>query len=74
MSVTLSVRVPTKLKEEIEKYKIKVSETVRKFLEAEVKRRKRKQLERYADELGESFSGLPRKEVVESIREMRRQR
>lgn len=74
MSVTLSIRVPKRLKEEIEKYKIKVSDIVRKFLDEEVKRRKRRQLERYGDELGEFFSRLSREEIVESIRDTRRQR
>jgi len=31
MSTAISIRVPKKLKEEIERYKIKVSELVRKF-------------------------------------------
>ena len=73
MSTTISVRVPKKLKEEIERYKIKVSELVRKFLEEEVRKRKRRELENNAEELGEFFSKLSREEVVRRIREMRRE-
>ena len=74
MSATISVRVPKKLKEEIERYKIKVSELVRKFLEEEVRKRKRRELENNAEELGEFFSKLSREEVVRRIREMRREK
>ena len=73
MSATISVRVPKKLKEEIERYKIKVSELVRKFLEEEIRKRKRRELENYAEELGEFFSKLSREEVVRRIRETRRE-
>ena len=64
---------PKKLKEEIERYKIKVSELVRKFLEEEVRKRKRRELENNAEELGEFFSKLSREEVVRRIRETRRE-
>ena len=60
-----SIRVPKKLKEEIERYKIKVSELVRKFLEEEIRKRKRRELENNAEELGEFFSKLSREEIVE---------
>ena len=73
MSATISVRVPKKLKEEIERYKIKVSKLVRKFLEEEVRKRKRRELENNAEELGEFFSKLSREEVVRRIRETRRE-
>ena len=73
MSATISVRVPKKLKEEIERYKIKVSELVRKFLEEEVRKRKRRELENNAEERGEFFSKLSREEVVRRIRETRRE-
>ena len=53
MSTAISIRVPKKLKEEIERYKIKVSELVRTFLEEEI--RKRRELENNAKNL-ESFS------------------
>jgi len=70
-SVTITVRIPKELKEELSRYGIKVSSVVRKALEEEVRRRKLIELRRAAGELGELFSKIPEREIVRSIREMR---
>ncbi len=70
-SVTITVRIPRKLKQELSKYGIKVSSVVRRALEEEVRRRKIIELRRAARELGELFSKIPEEEIVRSIRKMR---
>jgi len=67
----ITVRVPRKLKEELAKYGINVSEVIRRSLEEEVKKRKREELKAVASELGKLFSRIPDEEMVRSIRETR---
>jgi len=68
---TITVRVPRKLKEELAKYGVNVSEILRRALEEEVRKRKREELKAAAAELGEFFSRIPDEEIVKSIRETR---
>ena len=71
---TVTVRVSRKLKEELAKYGINVSDVLRRALEEEVKRRRREELKAIASDLGEFFSKIPDEEIVKSIREMRGKR
>jgi len=68
---TITVRVPRKLKEELAKYRVNVSEVLRRALEEEVRKRRREELKAAAAELGEFFSRIPDEEIVKSIRETR---
>lgn len=73
-SVTITVRVPRRLKEELSTYGIEVSKVVRHALEEEIRRRRLKELERIAGELGELFAKVPEEEIIKGIRETRRSR
>mgnify|MGYP000105982908 CR=1 FL=1 len=73
-SVNITVRIPRKLKEELRKYRIKISEVVRRALEKEVERRKMEELRRIARELGDFLSRMSEEEIVKSIKEFRRSR
>jgi len=73
-SVNITVRIPRKLKEELRKYGIKISEVVRRALEKEVERRKMEELRRIAGELGDFLSRMSEEEIVKSIKEFRRSR
>lgn len=71
-SVNISVRIPRRLKEELSKYGVKVSEVVRRALEEEVERRI-ETARRAAEELGDLFSKVSEEEIVRSIKEDRAQ-
>ena len=71
MGSTISVRIPTGLKDDLKRYGIKISEVTRKALEEEVRRREREELQRIAEELGEFLEKIPRERIVEGIREDR---
>ena len=74
-TTTVSARIPEELKRELEEQGIDVSETVRRALEAEVRRRKRDTLKRTADELNEHAGGaLSRDDLVTAVRDSRRDR
>lgn len=72
--VTITVRISSKLKEELAKYGVNLSEVVRKALEDEARRRRREELKAAATQLGEFFAKIPDEEIVKSIREMREKR
>ena len=71
MGPIISARVPQKLKDNLKKYGIEVSEITRKALEEEVKRREREELQGMAEELGEFLEKIPRERIVKGIREDR---
>ena len=73
-SVNITVRIPRRLKEELKKYGIKVSEVVRRALEEEVEKKKIEELRNIAEELGNFFSKIREEEIVSSIKEARRSR
>jgi hypothetical protein len=70
-NVTISVRIPKEVREELGRYKVKISEVVRRALEEEIRRRRREELERVAEELGDLLAKIPDERIVKSIREMR---
>ena len=55
MSVTISVRIPKELKEEIKKYGINISHVMRKALEEELGKKKIEEAKEAAKRLGEFF-------------------
>lgn len=73
-SVTVSVRVPKRLKEELSRYGVEVSRVVREALEEEVRRRRLEEFGEIAGELGELFAKVPEGEIVRGVRETRRSR
>lgn len=73
-NVNITVRISKRLKEELKKYGIRVSEVVRRALEEEVEKRRVEELENAAEKLGEFFSKIGEEEVVKSIKEARRSR
>lgn len=70
-SVTITVRIPESMKKEIRKYKVNVSEVVRRALEEEIERRRLEELGAVAKDLAEFFSKIPTEEIVRGIREDR---
>jgi len=72
MSAIISVRVPRWLKEKCKELGINISETVRKALEEEVRKREEELLCEAADKIGEVFSKLSSQQLIELIKEDRR--
>ena len=74
MSITITVRIPRELKEKVNRYRIKVSEVVRKALEREVEERTRKLLYEKAERASRIISKVRSEEWVKAIREGREAR
>lgn len=73
-NITITVRIPKEVKNDIQRYKIKISKVVRKALEEEIKRRKLEELKEAADRLGELLAQIPDEEIVKTIKETRKLR
>ena len=69
--VTVSAKIPRRLKELLIKYGIKPGPIIRRALEEEVKKRMLEELEKKSRELSKEFSHISDEEVVELIREDR---
>ncbi|MBS7606511.1 MAG: hypothetical protein QW502_01140 [Candidatus Bathyarchaeia archaeon] len=69
--VTVSAKVPKRLKELLDRYNIKPGSIIRRALEEEVKRRMLEELEELSRELSRELSHIPDEEVVRMIREDR---
>ncbi|RSN72341.1 MAG: hypothetical protein DSO07_00865 [Thermoproteota archaeon] len=74
MSVTVTVRIPKELKEEAKRHGINISHVLRRALEEELRRRKMEEVEEAAKRVGELFSRIPEEEIVNWIREARKER
>ncbi|WP_288007531.1 type II toxin-antitoxin system CcdA family antitoxin [Thermofilum sp.] len=74
MSVTVSVRIPKRLRDEAKRYGINISEVARRALKEEVKKRQLEEVAMAARRLGEIFSKFSPGETVEWLREARRER
>jgi polyhydroxyalkanoate synthesis regulator phasin len=72
--VTVSAKIPRKLKELLDKYGVKPGPVVRKALEEEVRRRALSSIEERAKGLSERVSKIPDEEVAELIRRDREKR
>ena len=66
------MRVPKWLKDKCKELGVNISETVRKALEEEVRKREEELLCKAADEVGEALSKLSPQQLVELIKEDRR--
>ncbi|MEM3479261.1 MAG: hypothetical protein QW702_02515 [Candidatus Bathyarchaeia archaeon] len=69
--VTVSAKIPRRLKELLDRYNIKSGSIIRRALEEEVKRRVLEELEELSRELSKELSQIPDEEIVELIREDR---
>jgi len=69
--VTVSAKVPRRLKELLDRYNIKPGSIIRRALEEEVKRRMLEELERLSREFSRELSHIPDEEIVKVIREDR---
>lgn len=72
--VTVSAKIPRKLKELLDKYGIKPSPIIRRALEEEVKNRIFSEIEEKAKELSKRVSHISDEEIVRIIREDRERR
>jgi len=72
--VTVSAKIPRRLKELLIKYGIKPGPIIRRALEEEVKKRMLEELEKKSRELSKELSHVSDEEVVELIREDRESR
>ncbi len=69
--VTVSAKIPKKLKELLDRYGVRPGPIIRKALEEEVKKRVLEELEILSEELSKELSQISDEEVVELIREDR---
>ena len=69
--VTVSAKIPRRLKELLDKYGIKPGPIIRRALEEEVKRRMLGEIEEMARELSRRVSHIPDEEIARIIREDR---
>jgi len=69
--VTISVKVRRELKEEAERFGIKISEVLRRALEEEVKKRKLEELKKKLEKVSEAFDKIDVERFVRHIREDR---
>ncbi len=74
MSAVIGVRVPKKLKEELEKLEINYSEEIRKFLEGLVRRKRAERIMTRLRELERSIGRVEGNLSVELVREDREDR
>lgn len=72
--VTVSAKIPRKLKELLDKYGIKPGPIIRKALEEEVKKRILSEIEEKVKELSKKVSHISDDEIVRIIREDRERR
>ena len=72
--VTVSAKIPRRLKELLDRYGIKPGPVIRRALEEEVKRRVLSELEEKAIKLSERLSHISDEEVASIIREDRERR
>jgi len=69
--VTVSAKLPRRLKELLDRYHMKPGPIIRKALEDEVKRRLLREVEEEARKLSQHVSHIPDEEIVKLIREDR---
>ncbi len=70
----MTARIPKELKEALSRYGVNVSEVVRRALEEEARCRRRQELKGAAEDLGGFFADIPKKELVQGVRETREAR
>lgn len=71
---TVSVKVPTEIKEKMKQLGIKPSKLLRKAIEEEIRRKQVKKIKEEIQDLKATFDKIPIETVVRSIREDRERR
>ncbi len=71
MSVVISIRIPKRLKEDLEKLGINYSETIRNLLEEVVRREKARRLRESMEEVSKKFKPIDGDLATQFIREDR---
>jgi len=71
---TVSAKIPPDMSRKIKEYRINVSETIRKALDEEIKRRKAAEIEAGLEGMKDTLAKISIDEVVQMIREDRDQR
>ena len=69
--VTVSAKIPRKLKELLDKYHVKPGPVIRRALEEEVKRAMLREIEEKARRLSSKIAWIPDEEIARLIREDR---
>ncbi|GAY26117.1 hypothetical protein ATG_13200 [Desulfurococcaceae archaeon AG1] len=70
----VSARIDRELYEKIKRYRINVSQVIRRALEEEIRRREEEEIRRGLEEASKILSKIPEEEVVEIIRSLREER
>jgi len=70
----VSARIDRELYEKIKRYRINVSQVIRRALEEEIRRREEEEIRRGLEEASKILSKIPEEEVVEIIRSSREER
>jgi hypothetical protein len=70
--VTVSAKIPKKLKDDLERQGVKMSDAIRRGLEKELKEAKIRELEYLLKEI--DFSKVSEEQIVRDVREAREQR
>ena len=70
--VTVSAKIPKKLKDELERQGVKMSDAIRRGLEKELKEVKIREIESLLKEI--DFSKVSEEQIVRDVREAREQR
>jgi post-segregation antitoxin (ccd killing protein) len=72
--VTVTAKIPSELKERLNRLGVNVSGLIREALELEVERLERERLRRLAEEAGEILRKIPAEELVGAVRSGRENR
>ena len=72
--VTVTAKIPSELKERLNRLGVNVSGLIREALELEVERLERERLRRLAEEAGGILRKIPAEELVEAVRSGRETR
>ncbi|RLE78910.1 MAG: hypothetical protein DRJ51_08755 [Thermoprotei archaeon] len=73
-TVTVSAKVSRELWAKLKKYRVNISEVVRRALEEEVRRREEEELRRLLEEAAKVLSKIPQERIVKHVREGREER
>jgi post-segregation antitoxin (ccd killing protein) len=72
--VTVTAKIPSELKERLNRLGVNVSGLIREALELEVERLEKERLRRLAEEAGKILQKIPAEELVEAVRSGRETR
>jgi len=70
--VTVSAKIRRELHKKLKKYRVKISEVIRRALEEEVRRREEEELKSVLEKMKDILRKIPDNEIVEVVRSCRR--